>query len=207
MTDATGSSPVAGILLAAGSSRRFGAANKLLADLGGKPLVRRSAEALCASRICGVVVVTGPEPERIMEALAGLDVRFVHNEAFADGIGGSVATGVAALPPATRGAVIVQGDMPALTSMLIDRLIDAFLAAGAERLTFPVLADGSQRNPVVWPAQAFAELRSLSGDKGAKALIQARRTSAITVPVAEADLFTDIDTQDELRAWRERTDR
>lgn len=198
----TTDAPISGILLAAGSSRRFGAANKLLADVGGLPLVRRAAEALQSSRVDEVVVVTGPEPERIAGALAGLDVRFAHNSAFADGIGGSIATGVSALRPGTAGTIIVQGDMPALTTALIDRMIAAFLAAGGERVTFPVLADGSQRNPVVWPASAFADLSALSGDKGAKALLEARRETAVTVTVADTDIFADIDTEAELRAWR-----
>ncbi len=194
--------PIAGILLAAGSSRRFGAANKLLADIDGIALVRRAADALRASSVGDIVVVTGPEPERIAAALAGLNVRFAHNAAFADGIGGSIATGVAVLAPDTAGAVIVQGDMPALTTALIDRLIAAFIAAGGERVTFPVLADGSQRNPVVWPASAFVELSALSGDRGAKALLEARRGQSVTVTVADTDAFTDIDTQAELQAWR-----
>jgi molybdenum cofactor cytidylyltransferase len=198
---------IAGILLAAGSSRRFGADNKLLADVGGVPLVRHSAEALCASRVSDVIVVTGPDRDRIEQVLSGLDVRFVHNSAFADGIGGSIATGVATQPPGHRGVAVVQGDMPALTSGLIDRLLDAFLAGGGDRVAFPVIAGGSQRNPVVWPASAFAELRELVGDKGAKPLIEARRANAITVPIAQSDVFTDIDTQDELHAWRKRTDR
>jgi molybdenum cofactor cytidylyltransferase len=196
--------PICGVLLAAGSSRRFGAANKLLADVGGVPLVRRAAEALRDSKVADVVVVTGPDPERIATALSGLDVRFVHNEAFADGIGGSIATGASALRPGTAGVVIVQGDMPALTTALIDRLIAAFLAAGADRLTFPVLADGSQRNPVIWPSSAFADLRALKGDRGAKALAEARRATAVTGTVADDDAFADIDTEAELRAWQDR---
>lgn len=194
--------PIAGILLAAGSSRRFGAANKLLADIDGIALVRRSAETLRASRVGDIVVVTGPEPERIVAALAGLSVRYVHNPAFADGIGGSIASGVSALAPGTPGVVVVQGDMPALTAALIDRLIEAFLGAGGDRVTFPVLADGSQRNPVVWPPSAFAELCALSGDRGAKALLEARRAQAVTITVTNADVFTDIDTESELQAWR-----
>jgi molybdenum cofactor cytidylyltransferase len=164
--------------------------------------VRRAAEALRSSRVGEVVVVTGPEPERIADALAGLDVRFVHNTSFADGIGGSISTGVSALRTGTAGAVIVQGDMPALTTALIDRLIAAFLTAGGQCVTFPVLADGSQRNPVVWPASIFAELTALSGDRGAKTLLEVRRGMAVTVTVAETDIFADIDTEVELRDWR-----
>ncbi len=77
---------VAAIVLAAGRSTRMGGPNKLLAEIGGRPLVRIAAEEALASRARPVIVVTGHQRERVETALAGLDVTCVHNPDFAAGL-------------------------------------------------------------------------------------------------------------------------
>ena len=89
---------IAAIVLAAGRSTRMGGPNKLLAEIGGKPLVRIAAEQALASRARPVIVVTGHQRDKVEAALAGLDVRFVHNPNFAEGLSTSVKAGLAALP-------------------------------------------------------------------------------------------------------------
>ena len=75
---------ISAVLLAAGASRRLGR-NKLLLEVGGRPVVRRAAAALLGAEVSEVIVVTGHEAEAVRRALGGLDVRLVHNPAFADG--------------------------------------------------------------------------------------------------------------------------
>jgi molybdenum cofactor cytidylyltransferase len=70
---------IAAIVLAAGRSTRMGAANKLLADVDGRPMVRVAVEAALASQARPVLVVTGHQPDAVRAALAGLDVAFVGN--------------------------------------------------------------------------------------------------------------------------------
>src|SRR5205085_4474109 len=89
---------VAAIVLAAGRSTRMSGANKLLAEIGGKSLVRIAAEQALASRAHPVIVVTGHQRDAVERALAGLDVRLVHNPDFADGLGTSLRAGIAAVP-------------------------------------------------------------------------------------------------------------
>ncbi len=117
---------VAAVILAAGRSTRMGGPNKLLAELGGKPLVRIVTEQALASKAQGVIVVTGHQAEQVEKALQGLKVKFVHNPDFAEGLASSVKTGVAAVPENADGAVICLGDMPLISAHLIDRLIEAF---------------------------------------------------------------------------------
>src|SRR5207302_2043674 len=76
---------IAAVVLAAGRSTRMGGPNKLLAEIGGKPLVRIAAEQALASRADPVIVVTGHQRERVEPALAGLPVRLVSNPDFAQG--------------------------------------------------------------------------------------------------------------------------
>lgn len=189
--------PITAILLAAGSSRRFGPANKLLAPLDGKPLIRHGAEVLCAAGFAEVIVVTGPDPERVAEALQGLPMRIVHNDRHLEGMGTSVAAGIRAVAPTSIAALISTGDMPRLSLDLIGKLIAAFTADPRAPIVFPCLPDGSQRNPVLWPRRLFAELSSLGGEQGAKPLLKAHAAEAVAVP-ADPDLFLDIDTVEEL---------
>ena len=113
---------IAAIVLAAGRSTRMGGPNKLVAEIGGKPLVRIAAEQALASRAKPVIVVTGHQRERVEAALAGLPVRLVHNPDFADGLGTSLRAGIAAVPADADGAIVCLGDMPQVDARLIDRL-------------------------------------------------------------------------------------
>ncbi|MDH3230607.1 MAG: NTP transferase domain-containing protein, partial [Alphaproteobacteria bacterium] len=89
---------IGAVVLAAGQSRRMGAVNKLLADIDGKPMVARVADAVLASQARPVVVVVGHEASKVRAALAGRDVRLVDNPEFANGISTSLKHGLRALP-------------------------------------------------------------------------------------------------------------
>ena len=123
---------VAAIILAAGRSTRMGGPNKLLAELGGKPLVRIVAEQALASKAQGVIVVTGHQADEVRKALRGLKVTFVHNPEFAEGLASSVKAGIAAVPENADGAVICLGDMP-LIDARSDRPAGRSLRAGPRR--------------------------------------------------------------------------
>src|SRR5262249_32793382 len=131
---------IAGIVLAAGRSTRMGGPNKLLAEIKGKPLVRIAAEQALASRAHPVIVVTGHQRERVEEALKGLRVKFVHNPDFADGLSTSLKAGLAAVPAEADAAIVCLGDMPQVTSAMIDRLIGAFDPARGALIVVPTIA-------------------------------------------------------------------
>src|SRR5438445_544199 len=124
--EAEDSRNVTAIILAAGRSTRMGGPNKLLAELGGKKLVRIATEQALASKASEVVVVIGHQAELVEQALEGLKVRFVRNPDFAGGLASSVKAGIAAVGENDDGAVICLGDMPLIDSKLIDHLIESF---------------------------------------------------------------------------------
>ena len=93
---------IAAVVLAAGRSTRMGAVNKMIAEIGGKPLVRIAAEQALASQAAPVIVVTGHERDKVEAALKGLNVRFAHNPDYAEGLGTSLRTGIAAVPDECR---------------------------------------------------------------------------------------------------------
>jgi molybdenum cofactor cytidylyltransferase len=190
------------IVLAAGPSERFGADNKLLADIGGNALIRVTVGAIVGAGIPDVVVVTGSEEERIAAALDAFPLRFAHNANWRAGMGTSIAAGIAALRAQSEGAFVVPGDMPRLTSVLFLRLAAAFDGSSRGAIVFPADAAGEQRNPVLWPKRFFPELMTLSGQKGAKALLKAHSAECLAVLVEDTAILEDVDTQDDLQGVR-----
>ena len=192
---------VAAIILAAGSSRRFGDGNKLLAEINGAPMVVHVINAIEGGGIERLVVVTGHQPDRIAAATARRGRRITYNERHGKGMGTSIAAGVKALDDDIDGVLIAQGDMPALDAELVASLLHAFAEAGGNRIVHPTLADGRQGNPVIWPRRLFADLRKLSGDKGAKRLIVAEGDAVVRVATPGIAAEIDIDTAAELAAY------
>jgi len=183
--------PVAAIVLAAGRASRMGS-NKLIAELDGEPIVRRTVRAVLGSRARPVIVVTGHEAEAVRGALAGLDVRFVHNPDFADGMSTSLGAGVAAAGAADA-ALICLGDMPRLRPEHFDAVIDAFRAGDPAEIIVPT-ADRKRGNPVLWPRCYFAEIAALSGDVGARALIDRHADHVRGVALDDPAILVDVDT-------------
>jgi molybdenum cofactor cytidylyltransferase len=190
---ANGNRNMAAIILAAGRSTRMGGPNKLLAELGGKALVRIVTEQALASKAQDVIVVTGHQAEEVEKVLRGLNVTFVRNPDFAEGLASSVKAGVAAVPDDAAGAVICLGDMPLIDARLIDRLIDAFAPDRGHLIAVPV-SDNRRGNPVLWSRRFFNELMALDGDIGARHLIARHSEAVAEVPVEGSGAFLDIDT-------------
>ncbi len=193
---------IAAVILAAGRSTRMGGPNKLLAELGGKALVRIVTEQALASKTTGVIVVTGHQADEVRKALRGLEVTFAHNPDFAEGLASSVKTGIAAVSANADGAVICLGDMPLIDAHLIDRLIEAYAPDRGNLIAVPV-SDGRRGNPVLWSRRFFHELMTLDGDIGARHLVNRHSEAVAEVPVEGHGAFLDIDTPQALEAARQ----
>ena len=194
---------IGAVVLAAGASRRFGEANKLLARVGERTLIGCVVDAIAAAGIGDIVVVTGWDRVATQSAASDPRVRIVHNPRWETGMGSSIAVGIDALPATTAGAFIVPADMPLLTPRVIATLMAAFAEGGSTQIVFPTTASGEQRNPVLWPRSHFSALLALPPEKGAKALLQLVATQCLAVMVDE-DALGDIDTSADLDALRKR---
>ena len=187
---------IAGILLAAGKSTRMGA-NKLLAPISGKPMIRHSAEALLASSAGPVLVVTGHQREEIEAALKGLIVRFIDNPVYDSGLASSLKAGIAALPKDADGVVVALGDMPLVAGRHINRLIAAFSPAEHRTIIVPVHG-GERGNPVLWGSQYFSEMLGLDGDRGAKSLMDMHEDHITEIVMRSDAVLADFDTPEAL---------
>ncbi|MDH4985249.1 molybdopterin-binding/glycosyltransferase family 2 protein [Aminobacter anthyllidis] len=184
------------VLLAAGRSSRMGGPNKLMALFEAKPLVRRTAERVLASKAESTVVVSGHQASRIREALAGLGIPVVHNADFASGLASSLKVGVSALPEDAAGALIVLGDMPEVLPADLDRLIESFERAEG-RAIVRATHDGKRGNPIILPRSLFAAVAHLEGDTGARHLIESEGVDVIDVEIGKGAGF-DVDTPEAL---------
>ncbi len=189
---------VAGVLLAAGRSRRMGVGNKLLATLDGRPLVRIAAENALGSRLAGLVAVTGHMKDEVEAALFGLDIDLAHNPDFAEGMAGSIRTGIHAVGDKADAALVLLSDMPGISADVIDRLIAAFDPASGKTIVVPTVS-GKRGNPVLWDRRFFDELSRLEGDIGARHLIAHYDDQVAEVEIGAAARL-DLDTPEALAA-------
>ena len=199
---------VAVLVLAAGRSTRMGGPNKLLQEADGLPLIVHAVKAALASQAVEVVVVLGHMADQVRPAIeqavgARDKLRFVTNPDYADGLSTSVRTGIAALGKEIAAAIVQLGDMPGVSSTLLDRLMAAFSPVEGRSICVPTVG-GKRGNPVLWDRRFFAEMAQVSGDTGAKHLIGEHADLVCEVEMTGEAAITDIDTPEALAAWRAR---
>ncbi len=187
------------IVLAAGSGRRFGG-GKLTSRRGEGVLLDGALEAAFAAPVRTVTVVWGAD-EGVLQAASrfadrtGQSARLhlVRNARHDEGIGASLRTGVASLPPDAAGAFVFLGDMPRIPHDIAPKLADT-LSAGA-RAAAPV--HGQQRgHPALFSAELFPALLSLAGDRGAGWLLSAMTHGLTLIPTDDDGVLFDVDEQD-----------
>jgi molybdenum cofactor cytidylyltransferase len=191
---------IGAIVLAAGRSTRMGA-NKLTAEFVGKPVIAHTIDVLADAGLPEPIVVVGHAADELRNALGKRFVRYVMAECFADGMGHSLAAGVAAVPGDWDAVLICLGDMPLLTVALVNALTSA---VDAEAIVVPV-HERRRGHPVLWGKRFFPALTKLKGDVGARALIEENPKSLREVEWADGDdIFADIDDKSSLDAIRSR---
>ncbi len=199
---ASAATRAAAVVLAAGLSSRMGT-NKLLAQIDGKPLLRKVVEAALKSSASPVIVVTGSEAEIVEATLSGLTVSIMRNPDFRRGLSTSLICGINAVPEECDGAVIMLGDMPAVPPELIDRLIAAFNPEDGREICVATYHN-KRGNPILWSKQFFDEIRKLEGDVGAKSLIAKNQELVCEVEASDDGPLIDIDTPEALAAYMKR---
>jgi molybdenum cofactor cytidylyltransferase len=180
-----------GVVLAAGTSSRYGEPNKLLASLDGRPLVAHAVETLVESDCDGVTVVVGWEHERVTDAVAAFDVEIVENPAFADGQSTSVRRGVERADAQGADAVLVAlGDMPDVDVASVDLLVEAYERGVADVLA--AAAAGQRGNPVLFDAAYFDALAAVEGDTGGRSLLTPAE-GAVAIETGDYGVHRDVD--------------
>ncbi len=189
------------IVLAAGRSRRYGRGNKLLARVGGRPLLEYTVAAATASRVRRVTVVTGYQRQRIERAVRRFSAtrrrpRLVHNTHYRAGLSSSLRAGLSALPSGCEGVIVCLGDIPGITASTIDRLLAA--RTPQAQAVRPAHA-GRPGHPVLLLQPLFADLRAIRGDRGAGAILNALPPDRLVTIESGENAVADIDRITEIR--------
>jgi molybdenum cofactor cytidylyltransferase len=192
---------IAGLLLAAGRSARFGG-DKLLAPLRGRPVLFWSAAAI-ATEVDTLFLVVPPDSALRVEALEGIPVVVVEHAGCDAGLASSIRAGIAALPADAEAVVIALADQPLVTPAVVRRLTERWRDGGVTAVA-PRYRDG-RGHPVLFGRLAFAALSALEGDAGARTLLDSLGDEVAVVPV-DGTRPVDVDTPEALRAlaavWR-----
>jgi molybdenum cofactor cytidylyltransferase len=193
-------SRIAGVVLAAGLSRRLGRPKQLL-QLGDATVIHHVVRRALASSLDEVIVVLGARAADVRAVLMDEPVRFVLNDRYAEGQGTSLAAGIAALDQDVDAAVILLGDQPGIAPELIDRIVQARRLGGASI----VMAEyGEERgHPVLFGREHFPALIALEGDLGGRDIIRRHVDDVMVVTAPDHLMPPDIDTEEDWRVIRE----
>jgi molybdenum cofactor cytidylyltransferase len=183
------------IVLAAGASTRFGSAKQLV-RIAGRPMLHATVTRAVDVAGNAVIVVLGARAEELAPLLSHSPASIVINRDWREGLGSSIRSGVARLPAACSGVLLLLADQAAVTAEDLRRLVSAwrrqpeYVAAAIYGSTVGV--------PAIFPRSAFGDLLKLRGDQGARALIQRNPDRVVRVPMDSARI--DIDTPEDLLA-------
>jgi molybdenum cofactor cytidylyltransferase len=194
--------PVAGIILAAGLSSRYGETKQAL-PWGDKSLVAHAAREALHAGLDPVVVVLGWDVEVVEHALTHLPVHLVFNPDFRAGQSTSIRKGLDALAPRMGAALFILADQPLVKAPIMRSIIDAHRRTFAAACV-PVFEE-RRGNPVLFDKTLFGELRELRGDIGGRAVLDKYGDAIVSVP-AGREVLLDIDTPEDYKRLKTKND-
>ena len=190
--------PIAAIILAAGGSRRLGQPKQLLTHHG-ETLLNRAVRIACEAGATPVIAVLGADFEQVLRSIKSHNVISVHNDRWRQGMGGSIDVGMRALSvsaPEATGVLLMGCDQPRLTADHLRTLTATFSAADSPTIAVSSYAE-VQGIPAIFPRESFDQLRAISGDKGARAIIEGASFPVVTIEFEGGEV--EIDTPEDLR--------
>ena len=182
---------IAAVVLAAGASHRFGAENKLLAMIDGKPMLTHVLDRVAALSLSRKIVVVSRDAGDVASLIDTRLFDIVENSNAADGMGSSVSAGINECGD-VDGAMLTLGDMPFVQHATYLELLATFHEHSDKTVVAPVYK-GRRGHPVLFRRQHFAALKALDDDTGAKHIIAANASTFLAVPTEDAGILQDVD--------------
>jgi len=190
----------AGLVLAAGRSRRMGSAKLVLPWRDGT-VVEAVVAALRGGGVGRILVVVGADREAIEQALAGSGVEFVENPRYADGeMLGSIQVGLRAMGDEPRAALLTPGDLPAIQPATVRALIEAWRAS-EDALCVPV-HHGRRGHPVLLPRRTWPQVMALGPAESLRAYLRLHTAELEPVDVPDPGIHADIDSPEDYERKR-----
>jgi molybdenum cofactor cytidylyltransferase len=199
-------SKVEGIILAAGLSTRLPGEDKTWIDIVGRPMISHVVRQSLSSQLNRVIVVLGPSSaaralaeEAVFSNPRLIKVINLRPEA---GMSESIRVGLGRVDPLSAGAAFILGDQPFISSGVIDSLIDAF-RSNRDKIVAPLI-HGRRSTPVILPVALFPEVMQITGDVGARSVVNRHAENVIGLEMGALYDDTDLDTPDDLLRIREK---
>ena len=195
---------ISAILLAAGQSKRMNGENKLIRKIRGVPLIKHSVKNILTSSIDELIIVLGHQKEIIEKLIAKNEkIKIVFNKDFESGIASSIKTGLDNLSEKTEAFFICLGDMPMVNQNIYNKMIktklnyNKKLKPNFKKEIFIPTYEKKNGNPVLFTKHMKEKIMQISGDDGAKELIEIYKSKALHIPVKNRGITLDFDIQED----------
>ena len=182
------------IILAAGSSRRYGKTNKLVEIFQDKPIIRHVIDVLLEeNEPKDLLVVVGYEKSKIIDLINNPNIKIVNNIDYKRGIGTSISCAMRHIEDYIQGVMIIPADMPFISKVDLQNLENKFIELNSTKVVFPKY-ENSLGNPVILPKSYFDILKNLNDDEGARSHIKNKDYVTVNAGIGTT---LDIDTKEE----------
>ena len=182
------------IILAAGSSRRYGKTNKLVQIFQDKPIIRHVIDVLLEeNEPKDLLVVVGHEKSKIIDLIYNPNIKIVNNIDYKRGIGTSISCAMRHIEDYIQGVMIIPADMPFISKVDLQNLENKFIELNSTKVVFPKY-ENSLGNPVILPKSYFDILKNLKADEGARSHIKNKEYVTVNAGIGTT---LDIDTKEE----------
>ena len=194
------------ILLAAGESKRMNGENKLIKEIDGIPLIKYSVKNILGSAVDELIIVTGYQKEIIENIIdKNKKIKFVYNKDYSNGIASSINTGLCEISTKAKNFFISLADMPNVNQNIYNKLIKAknsynikLKPENRKEIIIPT-SDGKDGNPVLFSIFMKTDVMKISGDRGAKEIIENKKNKILRIPFEGDGVILDFDTQDNFK--------
>ena len=182
------------IILAAGSSRRYGKTNKLVQIFQDKPIIKHVIDVLLEENDPkDLLVVVGHEKSKIINLINNPNIKIVNNIDYEKGIGTSISCAMRHLDDYIQGVMIIPADMPLISKVDLRNLENKFVELNSTKVVFPK-HESNLGNPVILPKSYFDILTNLNADEGARSQIKNKDYVTVNAGIGTT---LDIDTKEE----------
>ena len=183
---------ITAILLAAGQSKRLFNQNKLIKNYKGKPLINHVVQSIIKSKIEKLIIVLGFEYLKVKKKInKNKKIKFVINHNYTRGIASSIKCGLKKISNKSDGFIIVQADMPEIGKNILNKLYKEIKTNKKE--IFVPRKNNKIGNPIGFKLSMINQLKKISGNRGAKFIIQKNKSKIKYIRTKSLDIFKDID--------------
>ena len=194
------------ILLAAGQSKRMNGENKLTKEIEGIPLIKYSVKNILGSAVDELIIVTGYQKEIIENIIdKNKKIKFVYNKDFSNGMASSINAGLCEISTKSKNFFISLADMPNVNQNIYNKLIKGknsynikLKPENRKEIIIPT-SDGKDGNPVLFSIFMKTDVMKISGDHGAKKIIENNKNKILRIPFEGDGVILDFDTQDNFK--------